>query len=84
MVRPRHVARHGDLSAADPPHIGDGVMRGTKRPHGDDGGAAAGAAGDVRGARGLDPVGQGRVGQDGREAACPRQRANARRPRMRR
>jgi hypothetical protein len=26
MVYQRHLARHRDLTAADPPHIGDGVM----------------------------------------------------------
>jgi hypothetical protein len=28
VVRPRHVAGHRHLPAADPPHIGDGVRRG--------------------------------------------------------
>jgi hypothetical protein len=47
VVRQRRFARHLHVAAIDQPHIRDGVMRGTKRARGDDGGPAAGEAGDV-------------------------------------
>jgi hypothetical protein len=34
MVRPRHVARQREVSAANQPHIRDGVMRGAKQAGG--------------------------------------------------
>ena len=47
VVRPRHLARHGEGPAADQPHIRDRLMRGATRPGGDDGGAPPGEAGDA-------------------------------------
>jgi hypothetical protein len=46
MVRPRHLARPRDLASPDPPHSRDGVV-GAWNGRDDDGGAVAGAAGDV-------------------------------------
>jgi hypothetical protein len=50
---------------ADRPGIGEGVMPGTTRAHGDPGGAGAGAAGDAVDAGGLQGFGQGHGRQDG-------------------
>jgi hypothetical protein len=48
-----------DAAAADPPHIGDGVMAGATRPGRDQGRAAAGEAGDAVDTRGFNGLGQG-------------------------
>jgi hypothetical protein len=53
------------LAAPDPPHSGDRVRWGAKRPRGDQGGAGAGAAGDAREARRLKGFGEAHRGQDG-------------------
>jgi hypothetical protein len=34
IVGPRHLARHGDLAAADQPHIGHGLVGGVTRLRG--------------------------------------------------
>jgi hypothetical protein len=77
-VRQRHLARQRDLTAADPPHIRDGMVRGAKRPPGDQGGAGAGEAGDAMNTGGFDGFGQAHRRQDGGQAArqhrCPRAR----------
>jgi hypothetical protein len=43
---PRPRTRQGDVTAADQPPIGTGVVGGATRPGGDDGGASPGGAGD--------------------------------------
>jgi hypothetical protein len=57
-----------DAAAADPPHIGDGVMAGATRPGRDQGRAAAGEACDTVDTRGLDGFGEGHRRQDGGHA----------------
>jgi hypothetical protein len=47
VVCQRPLARHRDLASPDQPHIGDGVMGGTKWARGDECGAGAGAAGNT-------------------------------------
>jgi hypothetical protein len=47
MVRPRHLARHGDVPAADPPHIRDRVRRGATWPAGHQSRAPVAAAADA-------------------------------------
>jgi hypothetical protein len=59
LLRSRHFARHGHLAAADQSHSRDGVRRGTTPARSDDGGAAAGVAGDAMEARGLNGLRQG-------------------------
>jgi hypothetical protein len=67
MVRQRHLARHRDLTAADRAHSRDGVMGGTKRAGGDEGGAGLTSARDAVNARGLNGFGQGHRRQEGGE-----------------
>jgi hypothetical protein len=67
MVGPRHRARHRHVAPADQPHIGDGVMGGTKGPGRDQGRPVAREAGDTVEARGLDGLSQGHGRQDGSE-----------------
>jgi hypothetical protein len=59
VVRPRHLARHRHVAPADQPHIGDGVMGGTKRPGRDHGRTVAGEAGNAANAGDLNGFGQG-------------------------
>jgi hypothetical protein len=67
VVRPRHVARHRHLAAADQPQLREGVMGGAKGARGDQGGAGAGEAGDAVDAGGFDGFGQRHGRQDGGE-----------------
>jgi hypothetical protein len=71
VVRPRHLARQGEVSAADPPHSRDGLRRGATWAGRGDGGAGAGAAGDAVDARGLEGFRESHRRQAGREP--PRQ-----------
>jgi hypothetical protein len=50
--RPRHLARHGDVPAADQPHLRDRLRRRATRAGRDHRRAGAGAAGDAVEARG--------------------------------
>jgi hypothetical protein len=59
VVGPRHLARHRHVAPADPPHIGDGVMGGAKRPGRDQGRTFAREASDAMDARGLNGLSQG-------------------------
>ncbi len=68
VVRQRHLPRHGQLAAADQPHIRDGVVRGPERARGDEGGAPTGEAGDAMDAGGLQGFCQAHRRQDGGEA----------------
>jgi hypothetical protein len=65
-MRPRHLARHGDLTATDHTDVGDRVVRGATRPGGDAGTTPAGQAGDAVEAGGLDGLVQGHVRQNRR------------------
>jgi len=77
-VGQRHFARHEDVSAANQPHIQDGVMRGAKRTGGDQGRAVAGEAGDAVDTGSLKASARaiaGRIGVSRRasiDLACPR------------
>jgi hypothetical protein len=75
MVCQRRVARQRHVAPADPPHIGDGVMRGATRTAGDQGRAVAGEASDVVEARSLDGLGQAHGREHGGEAAGQHRRA---------
>jgi hypothetical protein len=76
VVGPRPLNLRGDVTAADQPHIGHGVVGGATRPGGDARGAPPGVAGDAVEAGGFDGLGQGHIGEDRRQAAgqprCPR------------
>jgi hypothetical protein len=76
MMGERSLARQGHLTAANQPHIGNGLVGGATRPGGDDGGAPPGAAGDEMDAGGVDGFGQGQIGEDRRQTSgqhrCPR------------
>ena len=54
VVGQRHLTRHGHLTAANQPHIGNGMVREAKWPGGDDGGAPPSEAGDRVDARCVD------------------------------
>jgi hypothetical protein len=66
VVRQRHLARHGQVPAADQPHIRDGMMWGAKRAGRDQCRAGAGAAGDEMKPRGADGFGHRYIGRVGR------------------
>jgi hypothetical protein len=68
VVRPRHLARRGEVPAAEQPHIQDRLRRGATRTHRDDGGASAGATGDAGDTCGLERFREGHCWQDGHEA----------------
>jgi hypothetical protein len=75
-MRPRPLARHGDVPATDQPHIGDRVVRGATWPGSHHRRAGTGAAGDAVEACGLQGVGQGHRRQD--RGQPPRQPRRAR------
>ena len=79
VVGQRHLTRHGDMSAADQPHIRDGVMRGAKRTRGDQGRAVAGEAGDAMDSGGLQGFGEGHRWYNRGETAGQHRLARARR-----
>jgi hypothetical protein len=80
LVGERHLARHRYVAPADQPDIRDGVMGGATRARGHDGRAPASAASNAMDANGVEGVGQGHVGPDGRETSRQRQRASSCRP----
>jgi hypothetical protein len=67
MVCQGHLLRRRPLAAADHADIGGGVMRRAKGTRGDDGGVAAGPAGDTVGASGVQDFGQRHGWQDSGE-----------------
>jgi hypothetical protein len=69
--RPRPLARHGHLAAADQPHIRDRPRRSATWARRDQYRAGAGAAGDAVDARSLERFREGHCWQDG-HAAMPR------------
>jgi hypothetical protein len=71
VVRPRHLAWHGEVPTADQPHIRDRLRRRAKGAGGDSRPARPGAAGDAVDARGLEGFGDDHRRQDGGEP--PRQ-----------
>jgi hypothetical protein len=72
-MRPRPLAGHGHLPAADQPDVGDDVVRGAEGPRGDQGRARVGQAIDAVEARGLGGIGQGHRRQEG--GVPPRRRS---------
>jgi hypothetical protein len=78
VVRQRPLARQRDLTAADPPHIRDGMMWGAKGAAGDQGRAPTGEAGDAMHPGGIEGVGQAHRrlegGQAARQPRCHRAR----------
>jgi hypothetical protein len=67
VVRQRHLTGHGQLTTADHADIGNGMVRRAKGTRGDDGGVAAGPAGDTVGASGVQDFGQRHGWQDSGE-----------------
>jgi hypothetical protein len=65
VVGPRHLTRHGDLTAADQPHIGNGLVGGATGPGGDARGAPPGEAGDAMDAGSVEGLGQGQIRKHG-------------------
>jgi hypothetical protein len=65
--RPRPLAGHGHLPAADQAHLGDGLQRGAAGASRDQGRPGAREAGTAVEARGLEGPSQGHGGQNGRE-----------------
>ena len=57
VVRQRHLARPGEVAAADQPHIRKGVMRGATWAGGDQRCAVAGEASKAMDTRGLNSFG---------------------------
>jgi hypothetical protein len=80
IVGQRHLTRHRHLVPADQPRIRNGMMGGATRARRHQRGAGTGETDDAADARGLDGLGQGHVGQDGRETSRQRQRASSCRP----
>jgi hypothetical protein len=78
-VRPRPRARQRDLTAADQPHIRDGMMGGAEGAAGDQGRAPVGEAGDAMHAGRFDGFGQAHLRQDGGQAARQPRSPRARR-----
>jgi hypothetical protein len=71
MVRPRHLAWHGEVPPTDQPDVRDRVVRGAERAARDHRRAGAGAASHAVDARGLEGFRQAHRRQDGGEP--PRQ-----------
>ena len=69
VVRQRHLARPGEVPAAEQPHVRDRLMGGATRAGRDQGCAGAREAGDAVEARGLDGVSEDHRWQDGPEGA---------------
>jgi hypothetical protein len=67
VVRQRHLTGHGHLTTADHADVGNGMVRRAKGTRGDDGGVAAGPAGDTVGASGVQDFGQRHGWQDSGE-----------------
>jgi hypothetical protein len=67
VVRQGHLPRQGPLAAADHADSGDGVVGGQQGARRDEGGVAAGPAGDTVGASGVQDFGQRHGWQDSGE-----------------
>jgi hypothetical protein len=75
VVRPRSLARHRDVPAADQPHRRDRLRRRATRAYRHHRCTGAGEAGDAVEARGLEGFRQGHLRQAGGETACQPRRA---------